>query len=200
MVAHGNLRMGSAMTRTSATRLATPAKFLAALIIVLLAFALLPAGAEAIPTKTVKDCKYQTRTSVIKKKATVVKLGTVKLNVKTGSGYVKFKAPKTGKYAFTFSNATSANMYCDSAFAELQVPKNRYSKYSFLTKMSTKGGKSNTLWLAANKANSSADSGVGKTLPKRTGKIKLAKGKLAFFYYHCSGGKSKVRLTITAIK
>ena len=189
------------MASTAAiARIATPGRILTALMVVLLALALVPAEAQAVPTKVVKNCNYQTRTSVIKKKATVVKKGTVTLKVEKGVGYVKFKAPKTGKYAFTFSNAKSHNTYCNSAFVELQVPKSRYSKYSFLTKMSTKGGKSDTLWLAANEADSSEDSGVEKTLPTRTGKVKLAKGKLAFLYFHCSGGESKVRLTITAIK
>ena len=62
------------MASTAAiARIATPGRILTALMVVLLALALVPAEAQAAPTKVGKNCNYQTQTSVIKKKATVVK-------------------------------------------------------------------------------------------------------------------------------
>ena len=176
----------------------TPAKILAVLMGVLVALALLPGAAQAITTKGVPECKFQTKTATIQKKATTVKKGTTKIVVKKGQGYVKFKAPKTAKYAFTFSGLKSSTKYSSYGFVEFQTPDKRSPKYSFLTDLSTAGGKSNALMLTINGAKSSG-TGVNKYLPKRTGKIKLTKGQWAFFYFYNSSAKTTAKMTITTV-
>jgi len=188
------------MTSTAATaRTTTPAKILAVVMGVLVALALLPGAAQAITTKGVTKCGFTTETSVIKKKATTVKKGATKIVVKKGQGYVKFKAPKTAKYAFTFSDLKSSTKYSSYGFVEFQTPDKRSPKYSFLTDLSTAGGKTDALKLTINGAKSSG-TGVYKYLAKRTGKIKLTKGQWAFFYFYNSSNKTTAKLTINVAK
>lgn len=155
----------------------------------------LPSAAFAA-TKTVKGCDFQTSTKVAKKKATTVKKGTTKLNVKKGQGYVKFKATKTKKYSFTFSKVTSKG-FSSNAFVEVQsASKNYPSSITFLD-VKTKGGKTNTLWLTAN-GYSPSGTGTYKTLPSRTAKVKLKKGQWVYFYIYngANGNKTSMQLKI----
>ena len=82
----GTTRKGSLMTSTATmARTMTPAKILAVLMGVLVALALLPSAAQAIATKDVPECKFQTKTATIQKKATTVKKGTTKIVVDGGT-------------------------------------------------------------------------------------------------------------------
>ena len=61
-------------------------------------------SADAVMKKTIKPQEYTKKVSVANKKAAVVKKGTTKLTFKKGYGYIKFVAPATKTYKFTFSN------------------------------------------------------------------------------------------------
>jgi len=140
-----------------------------------------PALSAATTTKTVKTAKFTTELKVAKKKAVTVKKGTTKLKVKK-SGYIVFKAPKTKTYYLKFSNA-KAKGGLFSMFVEMQQPYD--SKYVFLADVATKGGRTDTLWLA-DKAHVSktADKAKDWRLASRTAKIKMKKGeKLYMFMY-----------------
>lgn len=166
---------------------------LAALFMVLalvMTFAATPAYAAA--KKTVKKADFTTKTATIKKKATRVKKGTTKLTIKKGEGYLKFTAPSTKTYSFKFSNVKCS--YGASAFVEVQTQDSYDPSYSFLTKVKTKGGKSDTLWLSI--GGYTSGSGVNKRLASRTGKIKLKKGQDIYFYFYNGTRKSTCTLKI----
>jgi hypothetical protein len=135
---------------------------------------------------------FTTTTKVIEKKATTVKKGTTKLTIKKGQGYIKFKAPATKKYTFTFSNTKSSIK--GSSFVEIQKKDASSPKYSFLYDVKTKGGKANTLWLGVNGYKSSTGDLVGRCLPTRSAVVKLKKGQSLYFYFY--NGSSKTTSTL----
>ena len=151
-----------------------------------------PALSAATTTKTVKKQSFTTELKVAKKKALVVKKGTTKLKVK-GKGYVVFKAPKTKTYYLKLSNLKGAKPVY-SAYASIMTP----TPYSSIThtQVVTKGGKTDTLWLA-DKANAYTGKKVttASGLASRTAKIKLKKGSLVFVYIN-SGDPIKATLNI----
>ena len=175
------------------TRVASPAKILAVLIALVVALAFIPSAAQAA-SKTVKSQEFSTKTSVIEKKATSVKKGTTKLTFKSGQGYLKFKATKTKKYKFTFSNVKSQSG--SSAFVEVQRPDASSPKYSFMTDVKTKGGKNSALWLSQNGYKYNSGKLVNRNLPSRSATIKLKKGQKVYFYFYSSSGKTKAKLKI----
>lgn len=145
--------------------------------------------------KTVKKAKFCTATATINKKALKVKKGTTKLNFKGGQGYLKFTAPATKTYKFTFSGVQCANYGGASAFVEVQTPYSSDTSYSFLTNVKTKGGKSNTLWLAyKGHSFNYYSSNLARPIAKRTGSIKLTQGQDIYFYF--SGTKKNTKATL----
>ena len=156
--------------------------------------ALAPSMAFAA-TKTVKTQEFSTTTSVLAKKATAVKKGTTKVVVKSAKGYVKFKAPSAKTYSFTISNAKGEGT--NIGFATLQTPLSTNAKYCLGTRMKTKGGKSDTLWFSVNghKFDADAYTALNRPLASRTGKVKLAKGQMAYLYFYTST-KNKTTLSL----
>ena len=149
----------------------------------------------ATKTKTVAKKDFTTSTSAIEKKATKVKTGTTKLYVKKGQGFIKFVAPKTATYKFTFSKCTSKKR-ANNGFAEVMKPDASSPKYSFLTDIKTKGGKSNTLWLSVNGAKFTDHDLVDRPLASRTGTMKLKKGAVIYMYLYFGGDPVKTTLVV----
>ena len=149
-----------------------------------------PALPAATTTTTARAAKFTTELKVAKKKAVAVKKGATKLKVKK-SGYIVFTALKTKTYYLKFSNA-NARGGLPSMFVEIQRP--FYSKYVFLADVYTKGGKSNTLWLA-DKAhvNKKANKAKDWRLASRTAKIKMKKGEKLYMYLD---GTSNFNITL----
>lgn len=145
-------------------------------------------------TKTVKKQAFTTKTSVIKKKATTVKKGKTTLVVAKGQGYVKFKAPATKVYSFTFSGLKSKS--AGSAFVEVQTQDKSSPSYSFLTDVKTQGGKHDTLWLSVSGYRDKYNKGVNKCIASRYGKKKLAKGQEIFFFFYNGSSKTTANLVI----
>ena len=148
----------------------------------------------AAKTKTVKKHAFSTSTSVINKSATKVKKGTNKLYIKRGQGYIKFVAPKTKTYSFTFSNCKSKKD-SSNGFVEVQMPDKYSPKYSFMTEVSTKGGKNNTLWLSVNGHKFTGDI-ADRPIATRTGKIKLKKGAVIYMFMSFLDTPTNVKLVI----
>ena len=136
-------------------------------------------------TKSVKNCDFTTTTKTINKKALKVKKGTTKLSLNSGQGYIRFIAPKTKTYSFTFSNLKSKkSSYGLTAFVEFQTPDKSMPQYSFMMRdVATQGGKTSTLWLASKEWNGTSKKLVDKPLKKRTGKVKLTKGTNLYLYF-----------------
>lgn len=167
---------------------------LALVLAVVLLTGMLGLTADAAAKKTVKNQDFTTTTSTINKKAAVVKKGTTTLTFTKGQGYVKFTAPATKTYTFTFSNMTGKDVY--TAFVEVQM-KDKYSpKYSFMTQVTTKGGKSNTLWLLHKSKSYKGGKVISRPLKTRSGKIKLKKKQVIYFYFYNGQHKGSVKLNV----
>lgn len=155
-------------------------------------FAATPAYAAA--KKTVKKQGFTTSLAKVKKKAAKVKRGTTSLTIKKGKGWLKFKAPKTKTYTFTFSDVKSAEFSSNAFVGVYKVAK--YSSSSVASvKVKTKGGKSNTLWLSCN-GYAHANEMLERPIAKRSGKIKLAKGEWVYLYFYNNDVKTTANLTI----
>ena len=149
--------------------------------------------------KKVKKSGFTTSTPAINKKATKVKRGTNKLLVKGSTGYVKLVAPKTKTYSFTFSGVKGTDGRGSSAYATAMTPDSYYPHLSFSTntKMKTYGGKTNTLWLAyQGRTFNYYSSKVSQPIAKRTGKIKLTKGQVFYFYFSGTAANTYTTLKI----
>ena len=146
-------------------------------------------------TKAVKRHDFSTDTKAIDKAATKVKKGTTKLNVKKGQGYLVFTAPSTKEYSFAFSNLKcSAGA---SAFVEVQKRDGRSPQYSHMIEVSTKGGKSNTLWLSLNGYKGPSDvKAVDKPLASRTATTTLQKDEKIYFYFYNGDKKTSLNLKV----
>ena len=134
--------------------------------------------------------------SKTKKTAASVKKGQMTLYV--NYGFLKFKAPKTKTYSFTFSKI--------SPLADISAPLTGFAMFynssMFMikdSKVSTKGGKSATLNLSSKTGKVSSGKVINRYLPSRTGKLKLKKGQVIYIYLNfCYAGKgAKVNLKIS---
>ena len=154
--------------------------------------ALAPSVGHATTLKSVKYQNYTSSTSSINQKAASVKTGAFKLTFKKGKGYLKFKAPKTKKYRFTFSGVKGTSC----AYVEVLLRNKTNPKYSFMEKVSTKGGKSETLWLSGNNATFSGKNVLTRPLSARSGTIKLTKGTWIYFFFSAGNNKATALLSV----
>ena len=166
-------------------------KVLSLMLVAALILGTFAVPASAAAKKTVKKHGFETRVAPINKCAAVVKKGTTNLTIKGGEGYVKFVAPKTKKYSFTFSNLKNKGGV--SGFVEMQT---RDGEYCWLTKVKTKGGQSDTLWLSINGAKSSSSDTLNKRLASRTGTYTLKKGEAMYMYVYTNMRKTTCKLVI----
>lgn len=153
-----------------------------------------PVTAEAKTVK-VKKQKYTTEFATIKKKAKAVKKGTTTLKV-SPYGYIKFKAPSTKKYTFTFSGQKSNKDPFNNGYAYILLPKEQSngSIYMEQQKFSTTGGKATTAWFHSAKY-ASTDKTTGAFLAKRSCKLKLKKGTTYYLYlYFATNGSVKLKI------
>ena len=153
-------------------------------------------SADAVAKKTVKKQKFTTSLSVANKKAAKVKKGTTNLTYTKGEGYIKFTAPSTKTYSFTFSNLKVSG---ESAAHVSPMLKSKYDSKSLdFVKVSTKGGKNDSLCLVSKGwAEDKTGAVKHRYLHSRTGKIKLKKGETIYFYfYSTSTNKNTMKLVI----
>ena len=146
-------------------------------------------------SKTVKNMELEYEEALVKKKATTVKTGTTKLTVKGGEGYIRFRAPKTKTYKFTFSNFKAK----DSVSCFVRFCYSDDGDLEFLP-VSTKGGKSAELWMAVNGADftkvENIPSLVMTPLKSRTGSVKLKKNQNVYIYFYNPPKKTTCKLVI----
>lgn len=179
---------------TTKTATFSSSKALCVMMAIVVALAFMPQPAMAA-SKSVSKQAFSTKTEVVHKKAATVKKGTTKLTFKKGMGYIKFKAPKTKTYSFKFSNVKSKK-FSSCTYVSLYTPSSFKSKILAVKKMKTKGGKYNTLWLAANGYKHSGKL-LYRPLASRTGTVKLKAGQWVYFYLgNESGGKTTLTLKI----
>ena len=140
-------------------------------------------GSNALETQATKKIlkpiyPYDSVAQQLGKSTLVKKTGTYALTLKNGAGIVRFKAPKTKTYSFTFSKLKSnkaSSLACVIGFCKVS---SSYS-YAYQT-VTTKEGKRPRLPLMSSKlANGKSvvfDGYSYRRLATRTGKIKLKKG------------------------
>lgn len=148
----------------------------------------------ATKTKSVNKRTFTTSTKAIKNKAATVKRGTTKLVIKKGRGYVKFKAPKTKNYKFTFSNFKDKKRN-SVGYIYIQKPDKYSPKYSFQETVKTKGGKTTALWLSAN-GYKFGGKVLYRPIAKRSGTIKLKKGETVYIYFNFGSSKHTGKMNI----
>lgn len=158
--------------------------------------------ADAAMKRTVKLKTFTTTSRVVNKAASKVKKGTTTLVFPKSEGFLKFVAPATKTYSFTFSN--------------LKDKKDTYGFVKFLKKkkhipgqsddfndlkildIATKGGKDECLYIASTGLpEDNTGPVISRYLHKRTGKIKLRKGEVLYIFY---SGRAGVKLRKNTMK
>ena len=164
--------------------------FLAALLIT----GLFAPAAQAATSVTAKRCVHTETLKTIKKYAAKVKPGTTNLKVKMGEGYLKFTAPRTKTYKFTFSNVTGK--YTMDGYVQFYRMDKADKKHVETFNVSTKGGKTDILYLAINGVEHQGGKLKTRPLQKRTGSVKLKKGQVIYMYYQATPAHSTCKLVI----
>ena len=167
---------------------------LAALVLVMLAGVLYAAPAQAAK-KTVKKCGFVTETAKADKAATIVKKGTTDLTFKKGTGYIKFVAPSTKKYTFTFSKLKCGG-YGYFTFVTAQTKSAADSKSLAFKDMKTKGGKDHFLYLSLNNYKASDADLAKKYIAKRSATVTLKKKQAIYFQLDNAPEKTTMRVVI----
>ena len=140
--------------------------------------------ASAVMKRTVKKQKYVTKTSIANKKASKVKKGTTNLVISNGKGYIKFVAPTTKVYSFTFSNVKTKSKSPGHTAACIQLPNESDGKTMWPKDVKQKGGKYCFLRLTKNGAqNDRTGMVINRYLKSRTGTIKLEAGQTIYFHF-----------------
>ena len=173
-------------------------RFILLFMVIALAAALVPASAQAsglstgaakvtdpaamlpaqIAKKTLKPIYSNDSLSTQVRKATLVKkTGTYALTLKNGAGIVRFKAPKTKTYSFTFSKLKSSqatDLACVAGFCKVSS-----SSYSYKTIKTKEGKRPRAPFMSSSLANGKSTIFDGYSylrLEKRTAKLKVKKG------------------------
>ncbi len=155
-----------------------------------IAFAFVNPMTVSAKTKNIK-VKYRDFTTSVgtaAKKATTVKTGNYRVAIdgKKGwhRGYVRFTAPKSKTYSFTFSEISSDSGQYTNGYAYIMRIKNNHISSS---RVSTQGGKNSTLWF------SNEDHGKGVTAwrTSRTGKTHINQGETVYLYLSLLESSSK---------
>ena len=136
----------------------------------------------AAAKKSVKTQVFTTKTSVAQKRATTVTKGTTVLTFNGGRGYIRFKAPATKTYTFTFSNIKDTEKHVVMSIG-VQKPNKGDKSHLNLVDVRTQGGKNCFLKMAANGYRDKYGSGTNKYLTTRSCKVKLQKGQVLYFHF-----------------
>ena len=175
-------------------------KLLCALLIVLTAVTML-SGPFQVPVqaaRTVTANKNPNKAVNIKKKGTYRVVS--KMNLRKDD-YIRFTAPKTGKYTLTFSDFRSkkyksAEMQLGSVYIQKKSPHDTL----LFQKIKTKGGKSSILRICSKQWYNRYIKGkkvkASTELYSRYAKISLKKGETIYISTYWTGGKHSYSLKI----
>ena len=176
-------------------------KLLCALLIVLTALTMLsePFQVPVQAAKTVTANKNPNKAVNIKKKGTyrVVSKMTLKKD-----DYIRFTAPKTGKYTLTFSDFRSKKKSSSGEYQLGSVYIQKKSSYGSLLfqKVKTKGGKSSILRICSkawyNKYTKGKKVKETTELYSRYAKLSLKKGETIYISTYWTGGPHSYSLKI----
>ena len=170
-------------------------RFFAMMIIMVMVLGLGAVPAFAAANKVIKNQDFTTERSVADRKATVIKKGAYHVTVKSGQGYLKFKAPQKGRYTFTFSKVRTPKFGASSFVETMKVSPYNNSNITMVD-VSTKGGKYNTLWMSVNGTSFPDRELKYRPIASRTGTVSLKKGEPFYMYFYTSSGKATFNLVI----
>ena len=155
------------------------------MVITMMLIGMTPVLASA-KTVTLKPQGFTTSKSVAKKMGQVVKKGTttVVFSPSLGSGYLKFKAPKKKKYTFTLSGLSTTRSYSNGYFYVMRTYGR--GKYITMSKMTTQGGKTSSLYVSS-KDHPYSDLRTA-FITSRFGRLTLKKGEMVYLYFSFSPG------------
>lgn len=151
--------------------------------------ALMPTNAYAVTWKKLSLKKigtYDSLTTQKQKSYKVKKTGYYKLSMKGGNGIVKFTAPKTKTYTFTFSNLTSSevdDIACVGAFATISG--SNYTYKNFKTKEGTRNRIALVSSSLANGKTFRLEGNTYRSIKTRSCKLKVKKGKSIYIALDC---------------
>lgn len=161
-------------------------------ICMILAISAVPtfAGTKSIRLKGVN---YSSRTSDMARGAKTVKKGTylVKPAKNRKGGFMRFVAPATKQYTFTFSHYATNKSYCNG-YAYIMVRSSYSADYYTIAKVKTQGGKTTSLYL--NNRSNTTGKLVSRFISSRYGKIKLTKGQTVYIYLNYTDGTEKLKI------
>lgn len=154
----------------------------AVLFTLMLALALVPSEALATTTRTVKNLPGSTTNATAMQKATRIKKGAQILKFQKGSGLgvMKFTAPTTKTYAFTFTNVNSPSKYTAGS---VQFYTMTASSHNRLTIKLSEGKRTIAPLCSASLADGSkytSGNATFKRLKTRTVKLRINKGKTVY--------------------
>ncbi len=155
-------------------------------------------------TAKVKYSKFLTSVSEAEAVASVVKKGSNKIVLKrkkyTCLGYVKFVAPKTKTYTFTFSGVSSDSRSNRLGFIAVQTPETAYPDSLAWIDASTKGGTTHFLRVAQKTYKHRIKNPVEQYLSKRSAKMNLQEGQVVYLHYDFSSYRTKNMTSKLVIK
>jgi len=156
-----------------------------------------PVSAQA-KTVVVKTTQYTSKVGRVNKRAKAVKRGTTTL--KTSGGFVKFTAPKTKVYTFTFSNVATVGADpakdINNGHAYLETVRHNYLSSN---QVKTNGGKAYSLYMCTPYSwslGSTQTVSYTTSIPQRFGRLKLNKGQTVYIYTWFVDKPCMVDLTI----
>lgn len=132
--------------------------------------------------RSVKTQVFTTKTRVAQNRATTVTRGTTLLTFNAGRGYIRFQAPATKTYTFTFCNIKDSGRHSVMSIA-VQKPNKGDKSHLNLVDVRTQGGKDCFLSMASNGYRDKYGKGTNKYLTSRTCKVLLQKGQVLYFHF-----------------
>ena len=148
------------------------------MVITMMLVGMTPVMASAKTVK-LKAAAFTTSTATAEAVARPVGRGKMTVSVpKKGSGYLKFVAPASKAYSFTFSNIRSGRYNCGHTY--LMTTYGRDNASITMNKVGTQGGESSSLYIATK--NSKYGEKAYRYLKKRTGNIFLQQGQTVYIF------------------
>ncbi|MBR0410817.1 MAG: hypothetical protein IJI25_07420 [Eubacterium sp.] len=144
-------------------------------------FAAVTGNAAANRVVKLKNQSFTSKKSVARKKAVTVKRGgwTVKMGT-LGTGFLKFKAPKTKKYVFNYSGLQSNSSYTNG-YTYVMVDSKYGNNYLTMSNVRTQGGVTASIYI--NNRSNTTGTMKYRFLSSRYAAVKLKKGQVVYLYF-----------------
>ena len=148
-----------------------------------------PKSNNKIKTITLKNNEFTIEKAKVVSYSKRVKTGTMRVNLPwhpeySYGGYLKFTAPKKGRYSFTITNVKKKTNGDSIGYCYFLMDNKKKPGELKMVKVSTQGGRKETLWYSERGffvyRNGKA---IVEALKSRTGKINLQAGQTVYLYF-----------------